>query len=500
MNSSSSDSTRNFCGETESKHCPGDVCGSASGSCTTVRTPKSPSDYVWNHGLGCKLLDDQGNPITIENYLNTKPIRGDLSTRPGPGGRKLTYLSGDVVTRTLNEVFGYDGWSLSIITADQLHAIDLNEKENNKPSKWQVSYISHVRINLTRRAAFREDYGMGDSIDKSLPTAIGNALKASITDGMKRAARLFGEKLGNSLYDSKFSLSKAPNTFAQALREYKQSQETWQRQFQSCQKTTTQTTNVAAKSDASSPFPQQHSKVAPQMQLQKDPTGTLEPTTTKQSSARSKEGSLICDVTNSKVVENPSNHVKSTMSAPHSRQGQTSGSPSTSQLSASSSQATESLPTGDASAFNQLGNTRHQTSQAFPCNKLRNGTTSNMSNVSNVTHHQHLQKKFVHVPRVSDASEATAVQPVTRNVYANSSLPHPVPAPPRVSDVTASAPLTAAENIQSIFSTKNACAEETDQSWKIRPPTATGKRPSSSISHAANKMQRGISNAHNPYH
>eukprot|EP00957_Ditylum_brightwellii_P088062 6708588-Ditylum_brightwellii.AAC.1 len=46
--------------------------------------------------------------------LSTKPLKADLMTRPGPGGRKLTYMSGDSVTRTLNDIFGFDGWSLEI--------------------------------------------------------------------------------------------------------------------------------------------------------------------------------------------------------------------------------------------------------------------------------------------------------------------------------------------------------------------------------------------------
>ena len=46
--------------------------------------------------------------------LSTKPLRGELATRPGPGNRKLTYLSGDSVTRTLNDIFGFDGWCLEV--------------------------------------------------------------------------------------------------------------------------------------------------------------------------------------------------------------------------------------------------------------------------------------------------------------------------------------------------------------------------------------------------
>jgi len=51
-------------------------------------------------------------------------------------------------------------------------------------------------------------------------TAVAHAMKASVTDAMKRAARHFGDKLGNSLYGSGFNISKAPGTLQQALEIY----------------------------------------------------------------------------------------------------------------------------------------------------------------------------------------------------------------------------------------------------------------------------------------
>jgi hypothetical protein len=63
---------------------------------------------------GTPLLDHNNQIIPVEKLLATKPLKGELSTRPGPGGRKLTYMSGDSVTRTLNDIFGFDGWSLEI--------------------------------------------------------------------------------------------------------------------------------------------------------------------------------------------------------------------------------------------------------------------------------------------------------------------------------------------------------------------------------------------------
>ena len=88
---------------------------------TTPSTPSTPSTtsfnnlYVRDPRTGLPLKDARTNEsITIEKMLSTKPLRSDISTRPGPGNRQLTYMSGESVTRTLNDIFGFDGWSSDI--------------------------------------------------------------------------------------------------------------------------------------------------------------------------------------------------------------------------------------------------------------------------------------------------------------------------------------------------------------------------------------------------
>jgi hypothetical protein len=66
----------------------------------------SPKKVEWvrNPTDGSVLLDHKGNPISVNRILATKPLRGELSTRPGPGNKKLTYISGQGVSRTLNDI------------------------------------------------------------------------------------------------------------------------------------------------------------------------------------------------------------------------------------------------------------------------------------------------------------------------------------------------------------------------------------------------------------
>ena len=72
------------------------------------------AELVRDSSNGKPLLDHNSKPITVSKMLATKPLKRDLCTRPGPGNRQLTYMSGDAVTRTLNDVFGFDGWSLEV--------------------------------------------------------------------------------------------------------------------------------------------------------------------------------------------------------------------------------------------------------------------------------------------------------------------------------------------------------------------------------------------------
>ena len=81
----------------------------------TTSTSSFDRLYVRDPRTGSPLKDARtSEPITVEKILSTKPLRSDVSTRPGPGNRQLTYMSGESVTRTLNDIFGFDGWSSDI--------------------------------------------------------------------------------------------------------------------------------------------------------------------------------------------------------------------------------------------------------------------------------------------------------------------------------------------------------------------------------------------------
>jgi DNA repair and recombination protein RAD52 len=90
----------------------------------------------------------------------------------------------------LNDIFGFDGWNLDITSVQR-------EETMQNQGKYTVVYTAQVRLTHKASGAYKEDCGAGDATDKSFATAVGHALKQSITDAMKRAARHFGDKLGN---------------------------------------------------------------------------------------------------------------------------------------------------------------------------------------------------------------------------------------------------------------------------------------------------------------
>ena len=124
-------------------------------------------------------------------------------------------MSGDGVSRTLNDIFGYDGWNLDVKKVEQV-----GKNYDKNKDRYEVVYSALVRVTDKRSGSYREDVGTGDSIDKSYATAVGHAVKGAVTDALKRSARHFGDKLGGALYGGTFTKKNAPATLKDALDKY----------------------------------------------------------------------------------------------------------------------------------------------------------------------------------------------------------------------------------------------------------------------------------------
>ena len=65
-----------------------------------------------------------------------------------------------------------------------------------------MGFSAIVRVTL-KDGTFHEDVGFGDCQMRNLSQCFENAMKSAVTDARKRALRVFGAGMGNSVYDKK---------------------------------------------------------------------------------------------------------------------------------------------------------------------------------------------------------------------------------------------------------------------------------------------------------
>ena len=93
---------------------------------------------------------------TLQAKLNKKLGPEYISQRPGPGGGpKLTYAEGWKIINLANEVFGFNGWSSSVVSL-VTDFIDYNEETR----RYSVGVTAIIRVTL-RDGVFHEDVGYG---------------------------------------------------------------------------------------------------------------------------------------------------------------------------------------------------------------------------------------------------------------------------------------------------------------------------------------------------
>ncbi|EGO29616.1 hypothetical protein SERLADRAFT_405547 [Serpula lacrymans var. lacrymans S7.9] len=138
---------------------------------------------------------------TLQAKLNKKLGPEFISQRPGPGGGpKLTYAEGWKIINLANDVFGFNGWSSSVVSLST-DFVDYNEESR----RYNVGVSAIVRVTL-RDGVFHEDVGYGLlENSKSKGAALDKCKKEAVTDGLKRSLRNFGNLLGNCLYDKSYT-------------------------------------------------------------------------------------------------------------------------------------------------------------------------------------------------------------------------------------------------------------------------------------------------------
>lgn len=144
-------------------------------------------------------------PFTSEETARINPQLSrllsdeELSSRPGQGGQRFVYLQTQKAITLTNECFGFDGWSSSVqsMTTDYL----IEEKNG----KFSCAATAIVRV-ILKSGSWHDGTGVGimmNAFDRG--AALEKAKKEAESDGLKRALRLFGKGLGNTVYDKQYT-------------------------------------------------------------------------------------------------------------------------------------------------------------------------------------------------------------------------------------------------------------------------------------------------------
>ncbi|KAL2178050.1 uncharacterized protein P884DRAFT_258944 [Thermothelomyces heterothallicus CBS 202.75] len=136
---------------------------------------------------------------TLQSRLDKQLGPEYISTRPGPSGQKLHYITAEKLIQLANEVFGFNGWSSAIRDIK----IDYFDKDE-RAGKYEIGVTVIVRVTL-RDGTYHEDLGFGHTENiKNKYQAFEKAKKAGTTDALKRTLRQFGSLLGNCIYDKAY--------------------------------------------------------------------------------------------------------------------------------------------------------------------------------------------------------------------------------------------------------------------------------------------------------
>ncbi|KAF7699663.1 DNA repair and recombination protein RAD52 [Cucumispora dikerogammari] len=138
---------------------------------------------------------------TISKELNKYLGPELISYRTGMNGVKLAYTEGWTIINISNKIFGFNGWSSEIVS---LETDFIDTKSIQGTERFSIGVTCRMRVTL-KDGTSREDIGFGISENvKSKGMGLEKAKKEAATDALKRAFRLFGNALGNCLYNKDY--------------------------------------------------------------------------------------------------------------------------------------------------------------------------------------------------------------------------------------------------------------------------------------------------------
>ena len=150
-----------------------------------------------------ELLWD-GLPPAVTQKLDQPLDPALVSQRKGRGGRLFDYLEGHIVIAQANAIFGYGGWGYDLVGDVTLRRVETVDPQTGEV-KTSLGYSAPVRVTVAG-APPRTDLGVHQVTEDNFD-GHDTAMKAAVTDGIKRAFRSFGVQFGNAFYGDQPSAS-----------------------------------------------------------------------------------------------------------------------------------------------------------------------------------------------------------------------------------------------------------------------------------------------------
>ena len=156
----------------------------------------SEHELLWD-GLSPAVTQALGQPLDPEL----------VSQRKGRGGKSFDYLEGHAVIDQANLIFGYGGWGYELAGDVTLRRIETVNPQTGEV-KVEQGYSAPVRVSVAG-ALPRTDLGVHPVTEDTFD-GHDTAMKAAVTDGMKRAFRSFGVQFGNGFYGDQPQVGNQP--------------------------------------------------------------------------------------------------------------------------------------------------------------------------------------------------------------------------------------------------------------------------------------------------
>jgi hypothetical protein len=121
--------------------------------------------------------------------LNEMLKEKDIKHRKGPGGKTLSYVSGDYAIATANRIFGHGKWGYTVL-----------DRGRETTPDGKTLYTADVQLSVLGCPFPFPGEGEGVPLNDTVEQHA-KARKEAVTDALKRALRHFGDQFGLSLYN-----------------------------------------------------------------------------------------------------------------------------------------------------------------------------------------------------------------------------------------------------------------------------------------------------------